>query len=388
MKRLIFTLVVCMMLSSVCFGQETNTSDVSVNSAVKYSQRFDPGIYVIGKDINRDRYMLIANDPDEIACVAIYDGKNSVGKPFGRKYYLKDREFYDYPNIFEGEDQFGTRDVSYPENLYTPLYFDYFEYDTILDLSGFINNKTLENCYIELVNCYAVLENEAPPLDPSRNGMFRVGTDLPPGEYTVSSVITDEGNEEYAIMGDYFSIIKPAGLNFNDSRQPYYSSDIADRYSVKLSYGDYIVKKDVTLENSAVSYKLTPRKKTALTTDKKYDFSQVGEGFRKNVMDTVYSKLMGKAYFKTVNEENRITDAWLSSAKNDSERKFAYMVKEMYRLYNYDMLNVSEIKNRSAIAERKDEIYDEYRQLFNRIKAAESFADIEYVCGKVVLNRY
>ncbi len=398
MKKFVFLMAACIMFSSVCWGQDVTDKDILTNILSKdkdntqsenYSERLEQGIYVIGKDIGRKKYMLIAENQNEVACINIYDGKNSVDKPLGRKYYLANREFYSYPNIFEKEDQFGYINTFYPENVYSSLYYDYFTYSSIVNLGGHINNQNLENCYVELINCYAVPVDEAPVMDVCRNGMFRVGKDIPPGEYSVKYELTDEGDPEYSIMGSYFSVIKPASLNFNDSEQPYFSSDITKKYSVHLANGDYIVKKDVTLEGSNSSYKLKPTNKSLGDIDKKYDFSQVSARLKETALNDFNKRVSARSYFENVYSENAVTNVWFALAKNDSDKKYACMLKEMFRLYNMDMVEAGKYsKVTTTYAERREHLRDDYRQLLNIIKGAKSFSDIEFICDRIVLNRF
>lgn len=151
-------------------------ASVREESDIDEYTRYNSGVYKVGTDIPSGEYILFAQDGYGYFCVSPDSNQD---------------------------------DITFNEN---------FDYNSIITIN--------DGEYLELYSCYAIPVEENPEIDLSGPGMFRVGIDIPAGEYKLAA--TDDCG--------YYCI-------YPDSRQDdIISNDIFENQNyVTVSNGQYLV---------------------------------------------------------------------------------------------------------------------------------------------------
>lgn len=167
---ILFVLLLTFAFSSVpYYAQDT---DNTVNPVT-----YENELYYIKDNIPASKYVLISKDITKPAYYGIYTNYKGTKAVFQKqkKLLYGTAEDYIFPHYFENTDIYSMSDTLVPSNQGNCLLSEYFEYNTILDIS---NYKTMgaRNDFLYLENCYAVDLNDFDKvdIDLGQNGFFPV----------------------------------------------------------------------------------------------------------------------------------------------------------------------------------------------------------------------
>lgn len=260
--------------------------------------------------------------------------------------------------LFSLGDKPAEYSLQYPDDESDFPTVNYVEYAKLLSVTrGY--KLTLKNGVI-------VPENDVDTLDINRNGVFRVGTDIPAGSYNVNCA-------EGCVLGRINRTYIPSGAGVNVTLN---KGDIVEKYCVD------IYKADGTVVASA--------KKPTYNADITNNMDNVREEFKKQI-NTDYQFIINSLIevktddlFKGTYKKQQI-NSWLSDAANEDEKAYVERVAALYEdvVYytEYATMETMSLRSRvnqtvsSDIITVNTDVVNAYSELANKMMEAESFKD-------------
>lgn len=240
--------------------------------------------------------------------------------------------------------------------------------------------RVKKNQYISAKSGALVPFDMAEKLDITKNGTFRVGVDIPAGHYTfrldpssyigyieLNSLDDNARVNDYKLYEDYTEITLK--LN-NGMLLRKYGVDIYDS-SLRM-YADYSEKSDITSTNAD-----------------KYNIADVREAYKSKIIGefiddiNVFSKASkNSSRFYKPNMDKKV-EQWKVAATNDSEKRFASILGDMYTRFYYYTNYTNFKSNRNPNVEGNDNYVNPRKNYseadLNRICKDEKDQYIKYV---------
>lgn len=327
---------------------ETTTeaaTEVTTQAYDKYSQKYSGTQLSVGSDVPAGNYVVI---PDNGKFVSV--------------------------SVFKYGD---TTNANGRKDIYSSTS----EYRDVINIS--------ENCYITVSNGVIVPENEVEKADITRNGKFRVGTDIPAGHYTFR---LDPGS-----LTGYVDV---RSLAANSNLTVYKLNENRTEITIKLDKGTVVKKYGVDIYDSSLKMyaDYSPESTVKTTASADMTFDDIRDSYKSNIDKelTAYLKnysvgsKSGSKYSKNY-VDNKIAE-WKNAATNSSEKKYAEVAANMLnRLYDfacwanielseYSYVNIGQTKMtggefKKAVEADRD-MYNKYARDFT---AAQNFEQLETV---------
>ena len=354
----LFTILVAGLMSVSIFASDVSTeittiaeekTEVSTEEYQNYSSYYYKGTGLYSeKDIPTGRYVLIP-DADKIATVNVYIYGNGTNAKNGGK-----------------ED----------------IFISGCEYQEIVDIEG--------KQFVDVCDGALVPSKLVPKRDATKNGTFRVGIDIPIGNYTFK--LDESSCVGYAVV-DYT----------DDSFYPYTPclNEDCGFISFKLEGGRILRKYGVDIFDSTnnMLFDYTPVSDVKSELDLKYNFKDVRESLKESIVKELLTEIRKYSYASLSSNRyreeyvNNKIDIWKNLAQNDAEKEYVEMVSQIYKKF-YDFTYNSYIVYASKIDDSENYYFESCRSLkYDRnsylkitsdLLDAQSFSE----CEKIKYNFY
>lgn len=310
---------------------------------------------------------------------AVYKGNDLYANkdiPAGNYVVIPDENKVAYINIYEYGDtmSYNTGDKKYT-------------YSTGVVYSDVINLK--KNQYVSISSGALVPSEIVPQRNISKNGVFRVGIDMPAGHYSFRL-------DETSCTG----YIETKRLSDNSGLSNYKLNNENTEITLKLENGMVVKKYGVDIYDSMLRIYADYYPETTInsTTDSKYNFGDVSEAFKNKIVSELSDEIntynagstSSTRYTKTY-VDNKI-NSWKSFASNQAESKYADIAGSIYnRFYYFTYYSHPELSKFSTVTVynniysgseyKKNFEYDrnEYLKFAMELSNAQSFDNCETI---------
>lgn len=308
----------------------------------------------------------------------IYKGKDMIVNseiPAGDYVVMPDYGKFAYAVVYKYGSSASQNNASNIEYIINENY----EYNGIIHIS--------ENQYVSITNGALVPEDIAEKRDVSKNGVFRVGKDIPAAHYTFEL--------DPSSATGYLEI---KSLSDNSERMVYKFNKNNTRIVLKLDKDKIIKKYGIDIYDSSLKMyaDYSPEKTIDNKTDLKLNFDDIRDSFKSDIMSMIIEDARSfsagskssSRYTKKYMEDK--VESWKKSAINDAEKKYIDIIKVMYERFryfteystpakaSYNYVYLGKTKMTGFEYERGFEgDRDAYVELFRKFSGAKSFAECE-----------
>ncbi|MGN1318120.1 MAG: stalk domain-containing protein [Lachnospirales bacterium] len=266
------------------------TTEIYKEEYESYSSYYKGSNLAVGKDLPTGRYVLIT-DTNKTAYISIYEYGNTKAIDTGDKRYV-------YSKGCEYQDVVELRDKQ----------------------------------YVNVTSGALVPTELVPQRNVSRNGTFRVGTDLPAGHYTFRL-------DESTCTG----YLEVKGLSDNSAISNYKFNEDKIELVLKLENGTVIKKYGLDMLDSSLRMfaDYTPVFSINSDLDTKYNFSDVRESYKNNIIKELTDeiKLYSSSSYSSARYRKDYIDkkisTWKTQATNSAESKYADIAGQIYTRFYY-----------------------------------------------------
>lgn len=280
------------------------TTEVTTQVYDKYSQKYSGKELRIGSDVPMGNYVAIP-DNGKFVSVSVYKYGDAINANGKQSIYSSTSEYRDVINISD------------------------------------------DGGYVDISNGVIVPESEVEKADITRNGKFRVGTDIPAGHYTFRL--------EPGFMTGYVDV---RNLATNSNLNVYKLNENKPEITIKLEKGTVVKKYGVDVYDSTLKMyaDFSPESvvKTTASSDMTFDDirdsykSSIGKELTEYLKNYTVGSKSGSKYSKNY-LDNKISE-WKNAATNSSEKKYAEIASNMMnRLYDYARWANFELSNNNYV---------------------------------------
>lgn len=342
----------------------------TTTAAKEYKVKYESGTYTVGKDFPYGQYVFFAEE-GKVGQVIANDMETT--KRNGEYYINNKAEHY-----VNDRAVISIKDSGKKGQNVKSAYFDYKQDNDELYLFS----------EIQLIDCYAVPIEYVDDKDKEFKSLYRVGVDIPAGDYTFKRA---EGCE--------FAVVEIVANGGAANNLPYVIEEKSVLINLKSGMIVQIVNCDV--EKDGTPYIIDEN--NGYRDDIDMDFSKITYTLKNTVCTDIRAITQGT---KSSASLEKIKDSWGAMVKNDEDKKYIeimYSAVDKYvkarfestivnqrfkgidnKMYNYNDVDKNLLDKNAPDYEPKMEAIENHitnlNRVFGKLASAESFNELQEIC--------